>query len=317
MKLLAKFFKFLFLGVGLLILLTILMYGYRDIPIDELKTKYAPAPSQFVVIDGMDVHYRDEGIQTDSIPIVLIHGTGASLHTFEDWSKGLVSTRRVISMDLPGYGLTGAFPNRDYTSDNYVAFIKDFLDALQIEKCILGGNSLGGRIAWNFTAAHPERVDQLILIDASGYPAKSNSVPLAFRLAQVPIVKNLFTFVTPPFIARSSIKNVYADKSKVTDELAQRYFDLTLRKGNRQAFVDKLNTSVDTTAYHQIKSISQRTLILWGEEDNLIPIEQAYRFHEDLPNDTLVILKHVGHMPMEESPQESLEVLLSFLGEDF
>ena len=129
MKLLAKFLKFLFLGVGLLILLTILMYGYRDIPIDELKAKYAPSPSQFVAVDGMDVHYRDEGIQTNSIPIVLIHGTGASLHTFEDWAKGLASTHRVICMDLPGYGLTGAFPNRDYTVDNYVAFIIDFLES--------------------------------------------------------------------------------------------------------------------------------------------------------------------------------------------
>ena len=315
MKLLAKFLKFLFLGIGLLVLLTIVMYGYRDIPINELKAKYAPAPSQFVAVDGMEVHYRDQGIRTDSIPIVLIHGTGASLHTFEDWVKGLDTTRRVICMDLPGYGLTGAFPDRDYTGKNYVAFIKDFLDALGIKKCILGGNSLGGRIAWNVTAAHPERVEQLILIDASGYPAKSKSIPLAFSLAKVPVIKNLFTFITPPFIARSSIENVYADKSKVSDELAQRYFDLTLRKGNRQAFVDKLNTSVDTTAYLQIKSISQRTLILWGEKDNLIPIEQAYRFHNDLPNDTLVILKNVGHMPMEESPKESLEVLLSFLGE--
>jgi pimeloyl-ACP methyl ester carboxylesterase len=227
MKLAVKFFKFLFLGMGLLVLLTLLMYSYRDIPINQLKEKYAPAPSQFVSVEGMEVHYRDEGIRTDSIPIVLIHGTGASLHTFEDWTKGLASTQRVISMDLPGYGLTGAFPDRDYTANNYVDFIKDFLDALQIEKCILGGNSLGGRIAWNVTVAHPERVSKLILIDASGYPAKSNSVPLAFRLAQVPVIKNLFTFVTPPFIARSSIQNVYADKSKVTDELAQRYFDLT------------------------------------------------------------------------------------------
>ena len=313
MKKLLNLLKFLFLALGLVLIIMTLCFGYRDKPLEELKEIYAPAPSQFVELDDMNVHYRDQGPVSDSIPIVLIHGTGASLHTFEKWAKGLDSSHRVISMDLPGYGLTGPFPNRDYSIQNYTSFIKDFLDVLQIKECILGGNSLGGHIAWRFTLDNPTMVEKLILIDASGYPTQSKSRPLAFRIAQIPILKQLLTFITPPFIARSSVENVYADKSKVNDALVKRYFDLTLRKGNRQAFVDRLNTEGEKSPYERVKNIQQRTLVLWGQEDKLIPIDVAKNFQVDLPNDSLVILPHVGHVPMEESPKESLDAVLSFL----
>ena len=287
--------------------------GYRDIPLEDLKAKYATSPSSFISVNGMDVHFRDEGDATDSIPIVLIHGTAASLHTFNDWTAQLKQDYRVVRMDLPAYGLTGPFPNRNYSIDNYVDFIVDFLDSLEIKKCVLGGNSLGGGIAWVFTSKYPEMVDKLILIDASGYPSEAKSVPLAFRIAQIPLVKNLFTFITPRFVVKTSIENVYADKTKISEELVDRYFELALREGNRQAFIDKFEVPTNLIAHNNIKLIEQRTLILWGEKDLLIPVEKAYKFHQDLPNDTLVILSNVGHVPMEESPNQSLEAVLSFL----
>ena len=127
------------------------------------------------------------------------------------------------------------------------------------------------------------------------------------------IDQNIFTFITPRFIAKSSVENVYDDKTKVTEELVDRYFELSLRKGNRQAFVDRFKVKSDTMSHKKIKLINQRTLILWGENDELIPSEMAYLFHDNLPNDTLVILKNVGHVPMEESPSESLMPVIEFL----
>ena len=313
MKTVSKILKLTLFGILALALLIVALYGYKDIPLEELKTKYANAPSKFISVDGMEVHYRDEGDASDSIPIVLIHGTGSSLHTFNDWTVQLSKNHRVIRLDIPAYGLTGPFPNRDYSTAHYVVFINNFLKALDIKNCILAGNSLGGGIAWNFTAAYPHMVDKLILIDASGYPSASKSVPIAFKLAQTPVLKNIFTFITPRFVAKQSIENVYADKSKVTKAMVDRYFELTLREGNRQAFVDRLGTEKDTTAYKNIKTIRQPTLILWGDQDELIPPKMAHRFHEDLPNSELVILKGVGHVPMEERPDKSLEVVLSFL----
>jgi len=247
------------------------------------------------------------------LPIVLIHGTAASLHTFEAWATALKQKKRVVRMDLPAFGLTGPFPNRDYSMDHYVEFVEDFLNARGIRRCILGGNSLGGQIAWEFTHKKPDMVDKLILIDAAGYALKSTSVPIGFRIARTPYLSAIMTFITPRFMVESSVENVYAEKSKVSDELVDRYFNLTLRAGNRQALVDRMNTVYDTTRVQRVKNIQQPTLVLWGGQDQLIPLRSAYRFHDDLPNDTLVILNYAGHVPMEEHPNESLNAVLHFL----
>lgn len=308
-----KVLKIAFLSIGLLAILIILLFGHRDIPLEELKQKYAQGTSSFITVDGMQVHFRDEGNSKDSIPIVLIHGTGSSLHTFDDWAVELKNDHRVIRMDLPAYGLTGAFPSRDYSIDAYVEFIKRFLDKLDIDQCIIGGNSLGGQISWRYTVSYPETIHKLILINAAGYPTNSESVPLAFQAAKTPVIKNVLTYITPKSIVRSSVENVYADKSKVTDELVDRYFELSLAPGNRQAFVDKFEAKRILGAHKQIPAIDHPTLVLWGDQDRLIPPENAHRFHQDLPNDTLVILENSGHVPMEENPGRSLEVLKSFL----
>lgn len=313
MNYLTKILKIILSLIVLFIVAVIIMFSHRDIPLDDLKIKYANSNSSFVAVNKMDVHFRDEGVQTDTIPIVLIHGTGASLHTFNAWSDRLKKSHRVIRMDLPAYGLTGPFPDKNYTMANYTAFLKDFLIALNIKQCVLAGNSLGGAIAWNFTLEQPSTVTKLILIDASGYPIASKSVPIAFSLAKIPVINKLLTFITPRFLVRSSVENVYFDSSKVTDLVVERYFNLTLRAGNRKAFVDRLKIPKDTSTYRFIKSIQQPTLILWGAEDLLIPVENAYKFQEDLPNNTLVILENTGHTPMEESPLESLAPVISFL----
>ena len=313
MKKLIKGLKIFLAILFVLFLVIILVFGYSDRPFDELKSKYADSASSFISVDGMDVHFRDEGNKNDSIPIVLIHGTGSSLQTFDAWSDSLKVSHRVIRMDLPAYGLTGPFPDRDYSITHYTAFINDFLKVLKIKQCVLVGNSLGGQIAWNVTLEQPDKVSKLILIDASGYPLKSKSVPVAFKMAKIPVIKNLLTYVTPRFLVRSSVENVYFDKSKVTDALVDRYFELTLREGNRQAFVDRLNSPKEKKSFHKITSIQQPTLILWGKNDLLIPVDNAYKFHKDLPNDTLVILNDSGHVPMEENPAESLKSVIDFL----
>ena len=313
MKSLAKLIKIMLFVFSTIVIVVILFFGYRDIPVNQLKEKYAAPPSNFITIDGLDVHCRDEGFKMDTLPLVLLHGTGSSLHTFDDWATSLKSKKRVVRMDLPGFGLTGPFVDRPYSIDNYILFIDHFLNSKNIKKCILGGNSLGGYIAWQFAVKHPEKVKKLILIDAAGYPLKSKSVPIAFTMARTPVLNKLMTFITPRFIVKASVENVYADKTIISDSLVDRYFELTLREGNRQALVDRMKMGIDTGSVHLIKNIQQPTLVMWGEKDLLIPINIAFRFHNDLPNDTLVILKNMGHVPMEENPAESLVALLAFL----
>ena len=313
MKYFSRGLKILVIFTVLITFVGLLFFGHQDIPLNQLKVKYAGTTSSFISVNGMDVHFRAEGNQADTVPIVLIHGTGSSLQTFDAWSRSLKKSKRVIRMDLPAYGLTGPFPDRSYSMTNYTAFLKNFLIALGVKQCVLVGNSLGGEIAWNFALEQSDMVKKLILIDAAGYPKNSKSVPIAFKLGQTPVLNKLLTFITPRFMVRASLENVYFDKSKVADSLVERYFELTLRAGNRQAFVDRFKMSGNELAYKNIKNIQQPTLILWGAEDNLIPSENAKKFHEDLPNDTLVILENTGHTPMEESPVESLKPVLDFL----
>lgn len=313
MKYLTRFLKILGVSLTVGIIAILLFFGHRDIPFQNLKAKYTNASSSFVSVLGMAVHYRDEGNQNDSIPIVLIHGTAASLHTFDAWTNRLKMTNRVIRMDLPAYGLTGPFPDRNYSIQHYTEFINAFLNEIKVKQCILVGNSLGGEIAWNYTIKQPEMVQKLILIDAAGYPTTSKSVPIAFKIGKTPVVNKILTYVTPRFIVQASVENIYFDKSKITPSLIDRYYELTLREGNRQAFVDRFTTTKDTTAYRKIRSIQQPTLVLWGAEDLLIPIENAIKFHNDLPNNSLSIIKKTGHTPMEESPFESLKPVQDFI----
>ena len=308
-----KYLKFI--GLSLLVFVVALscFYWKNDIPLDTLKSKYTTAASAFVDVMQMQVHYRDEGNKNDSLPLVLIHGTGASLHTWEESVKLLTDSFRVITLDLPAYGLTGPNPKRIYSQAFYVQFIDEFLKRIHVNKCIIGGNSLGGAIAWNYTYEHPTKVEKLILIDAAGYPMISESKPIAFTLAQIPVLKHMLNYITPRFLAKKSVMNVYDDPSKVTEKVVDRYFDLFLREGNRQAFVDRMNFSTYPDHLIRLRTIKTPTLIVWGENDKLIPIENAQKFHADLPNDTLVVLEKTGHVPMEENPNMTVDVIRLFL----
>ncbi|CAI8290858.1 MAG: 2-hydroxymuconate semialdehyde hydrolase [Flavobacteriaceae bacterium] len=312
MNYLIKSLKILFSFIIILTIGAFILFFHRDISLDKLKLKYANIQSSFISVKNIDIHYRDEGNQTDSIPIILIHGTGASLHTFDDWTNKLKYSKRVIRLDLPAYGLTGPFVDRDYSILNYTSFLKEFLETLDIKQCIIAGNSLGGEIAWNFALEKPDIVKKLILINSGGFPSFSKSVPIAFRLAQTPVINKVVRFITPFFIVKSSVENVYFDKSKVTDSLVERYFDLCLREGNRQAFIDRLGIGKRNN-YINISNIKQPTLILWGADDLLIPVENAYKFQNSLPNNKLVILENSGHVPMEENPFESIKHVIEFL----
>ena len=312
-----RILKIVLSNIFLLTLTMIIVFTHKDIPLNELKTKYTNSYSSFINISGINVHYRDEGIYNDSIPIVLIHGTGSSLHTYDLWSNNLKKTKRIIRMDLPAFGLTGPFLNNNYSISNYTTFLKEFLDSLNIKQCILVGNSLGGEIAWRFAIKEPVMARKLILIDAGGYPVISKKIPIAFKLAKIPILNKFLTYITPRFIIRSSIENVYFDKSKVSDSLVNRYFDLTLRKGNREAIVNRLKVSTSLTnvknTYENIKKIKQKTLIIWGNNDQLIPVENAYKFKNDIINSKLIVMQETGHVPIEEKPLESLKHVIDFL----
>jgi pimeloyl-ACP methyl ester carboxylesterase len=286
---------------------------YPDKSLDEMKAKYANAESEFMNLDSIQVHYRDEGNPADSIPLILIHGTGSNLHTWDVWTETIKSSHRVIRLDMPAYGLTGPNKNNDYSAESYVDFLHKFLNNLGIKQCYLAGNSLGGLIAWEYALQFPAQINKLILIDAAGYPMNIAERALVFKLAKMPILKDIFTKITPKAIIKKSLIDVYGDDSKVTESLIEQYHDMACRKGNRDAFVNKKNSNWNNH-YLNISKIKIKTLILWGEMDQWIKLENAYKFQNDLPNDTLIVYKGVGHVPMEELPLKTAKDALVFLG---
>lgn len=303
----------LLIALAAVIITPLVLWGHRDIPLEVLKQKYANADSRFISIEGMPVHYRMEGNMADSIPLLLLHGTGASLHTWDGWVDRMKSSKKIIRLDLPAFGLTGPSPSREYAPEMFQRVVIALLDSLNVHLVDIAGNSLGGRIAWYTTLRHPDRVRKLILIDAVGYPMQQGNQPLAFRLATIPILNKVLTFITPRSVVKSTLLNLYSDDTKVTDDLVDRYFELALRPGNRQAFIDRARPFYGDSTYTRMSKITQPTLILWGEEDYFVPISMAGKFERDLPNDTLVIVPHSGHMPMEETPEETSRLAMSFL----
>ena len=299
---------------ALIILLIVLIKGaiYSDISVEELKKEYANEHSKFIEINEMQVHFRDEG---EGFPIVLVHGTASSLHTWDAWTNELKKTNRVIRMDLPAFGITGPNKNADYSIESYTTFLHFFVEKLNLEKFHLAGNSLGGNIAWNYSSEHPAKVEKLILVDASGLPTNKEP-PAIFKMAKTPVLRSLFLYVTPKMLITKNIKEVYADDDKVTDELVTRYHKMALRAGNRQAFIDRAKTDFKLDAKintDRLKSIQTPTLLIWGAKDLWIPLDNGKRMNRILVNSKLEVLENSGHVPMEENPKESLELLKNFL----
>lgn len=295
----------LYTFVGVLLLGKLLVSP--DKTLEELAPKYAAAPSQFMEINGMKVHYRDEGAGT---PIVLIHGTGASLHTWEDWTTDLVKNYRVIRLDLPAYGLTGQDPQKRYSSKDYVDLLHAFLGELKVDKFHLAGNSLGGLVSWLYASYHPEKVEQLVLLDPSGFPFKNT--PMVIKMAKTPILNNFIRYITPRSFIEKNIKEVYFDETLIKESTIDRYHDLSQYKGNRQAFIDR--SFVEREDYtERLGLIQAPTLILWGENDAWIPVSDAPKFKAAIKDAQMVIMPKTGHVPMEERPKESLAIVLDFL----
>ena len=284
-----------------------------DRTVEELKARWAPPPSQFVQIAGMNIHLRDEGPSNDQTPIVLLHGTSASLHTWDGWVQALKDSHRVIRYDMPAFGLTGPSPDGNYTIENYVRVVIAVLDKLNVRRCVLAGNSLGGYVAWATAVLYPERVDRLVLVDASGYPYKSQSVPIGFKIARTPVLNSLMKDVLPRSMVENSVRNVYGNPSRVTPELVDRYFELTTRAGNRKALAERFRQTQPGPLVERIPELRIPTLILWGGRDRLIPPELGDRFHKEITGSKLVRFEDLGHVPQEEDPARTVAALKEFL----
>jgi pimeloyl-ACP methyl ester carboxylesterase len=312
--------KYLFRLFLLLTGVVLCTYGYLyfaftelDRPVEELIDRWAKQPSQFMTLSGMQVHFRDEGPREDPVPIILVHGTSASLHTWDGWTEVLSEHHRVIRFDMQGFGLTGPHPDDHYRIEDYAETLVKLMDKMGIDTAIVAGNSLGGYVAWSTAVLYPDRVSKLVLVDSSGYPFQSESIPIGFRISQSPVLKYLLGNIMPRSVVKSSLENVYGNPEKITEDLVDRYFELNIREGNRKALAKRF---VDTKAGQladRVAELMQPTLVMWGEQDRLIPISVGQRFHSELKNSQFITFSDLGHVPHEEDPQITAKAVEHFL----
>ncbi|MEQ1747397.1 MAG: alpha/beta hydrolase [Saprospiraceae bacterium] len=281
---------------------------HGDLPVHELASRYGFPDSRFVEVDGMTVHYRITG---KGEPLVLLHDANNSMHTWTGWTDSLSRYYQIISLDLPGFGLTGPHPQGSYSAFMYAEFLDAFARKISLRRFHLAGNGLGAQVAWFYATEHPERLRKLILLDAPGFEEKQE--PIVSFLARTPVLNRVLLKITPQFAVRLMLENMYADDQKVGDRLVQRHHDLLRRPGNRKAFIDRTSVSENRPPVDIIEDITTPTLILWGAEDTRISPEYAYEFHRKIRKALLKIYQNTGHWPQEESAAESAADVRAFL----
>ena len=309
--------------VLVLIVLAAALWALRtpDTDPDAMAQKYTNDASRFVEnAEGLRVHYRDEG-NPEGLPIVFVHGTSGSLHNWTPLVDRLDKDYRAITYTQPGHGLTGPHPRDDYSFSGMAEALDLVAGELGVERFVLAGHSMGGWIAWRYALANPDRIDALILIDASGAPLpegeEAATAPLAFRLARNPVGRFVMQHVTPRGLVEKAALDFVADPTIMTEADVDRYWELLRYPGNRRAAALRLIVDREPEYADRLSEINAPTLLIWGAEDRQTPVGLATSFNERLPNASAVIYDGVGHMPMDETPDRMARDIDAFLQKTF
>lgn len=295
-------------GILVLLLLCASWAWTPDLSREELEARYARGTASFREVAGLRLHVRESG-PLDAPALILLHGFGSSLQTWDDWAA-LLPGYRVIRFDLPGFGLTGPDPTGDYTDARSTAVLLALMDSLGIARATLIGNSLGGRLAWKFAALHPDRVDKLVLVSPDGFASPGFEYGKAPAL---PAPLKLMRYFLPRPLVKMNLAPGYASPAALTDERVMRYHELMRVPGVRDAMIRRMEQTVLEDPLPLLRRITAPVLLLWGEEDRMIPFTNAADYVAALPDSTLVPLGDVGHLPQEEAPALSVEPLRAFL----
>jgi pimeloyl-ACP methyl ester carboxylesterase len=297
-------------AIGLIVLLGLAYWLWTpDRSRAELETRYLKSPGDLVDLGGFRLHVRDTGPKT-APTLILLHGFGSSLQTWDGWTARLERSYRIVRLDLPGAGLSDPDPTWDYTDARTHMLIFNLMDKLGIQKAAFVGNSLGGRVVWTFAATHPERVNKLVLISPDGFASPGFAYG---QRADVPALLSIMSYVLPKPLYRPNIEAAYGDPKRLTEAVFDRYYDLTLSPGSRKSLLARMQQTVLVDPRPILPTITQPVLLLWGKKDALIPVANAQDYLKALPNATLTTFDNLGHVPHEEDAEVSIVPLLVFL----
>jgi pimeloyl-ACP methyl ester carboxylesterase len=308
-----KFLKFvLALIVIAAIALTIFWFSRpADLSFDQLRAGVPhEAYSHFADIDGVRIHYQEKGTGT---PLVLIHGYTSSTYSWKDVFEPLSRTFRVIAVELKGFGFSGKLDG-DYSRRAQATLVARLLEHLNLEKAWLAGNSMGAEVALNVALANPERVAGLILIDSAGIDVKGAG-SLAPSYLLVPIVGRILIALslTSDKLVREGLEKSFYDRAKVTDERVAYYYRPLQTRGGQLTALRARTQSGQFPLEPELARLNVPTLILWGNQDALIPLEAGRKLNALIKNSKLVIFDHCGHVPQEEMPARTVDEITKFI----
>jgi pimeloyl-ACP methyl ester carboxylesterase len=295
------------MGIGAVAFITVAVFLYApDKPRAALEAAY---PGEYVTIEGVRLRLRDTGPR-DAPAVILLHGFGSSLETWEPWARILSKRFRVVRFDLPGFGLTGPDPTGDYTDTRATKILVQLMDRMQVNCASVVGNSLGGRIAWNFAALHPGRVARLVLVSPDGFASPGfeyNKAP------HTPLMMRALPYVAPRSVLKANLAAAYGRTEALSETNLTRYRDLMLAPGVRPAILARMGQTVLREPAPILARIKAPTLLVWGEKDRMVPISNADDYLRHLPDAELVRLPGLGHLPFEEDPTASIKAVEAFL----
>lgn len=270
--------------------------------------------SQFVEIDGLGVHYQEFGV-INKPTLLLIHGYTASTYVWHTVAPILAESGfRVIAIDLIGFGYSSKPDWFDYSIVSQARIISRFMNRLGIGRAILVGSSYGGAVAATVALDYPERVEKLVLVDAVCNDEVKNHPIL--RLVKI---RGIGEFITP-FLSDSKLFAKYRMHNTLARENRHLITEDRIRSSMRPLRARDGHHSVLTTARNwdacrieqDAQYINQPTLIVWGENDTVIPIRNGYSLHNSILNSRFVIFRECGHVPQEEKPDLFGELVTNF-----
>jgi pimeloyl-ACP methyl ester carboxylesterase len=311
--------------VGLLVVVAVVLVGgwlslrRPAIPYETLEAKYATPASQYVTLkDGVRVHYRDQGNKAGPV-LVMVHGFSANLETWEPWVKRLGAEYRIISLDLPGHGLTSAPEGYTLKRTGFVDIVDETVTKLGVEKFVLIGNSMGGGVTWAYTLAHPEKVQGAVLVNAAGWlepREESDEGPFIFKVLRNPVGRAIVKDLDVSAMTRAGLRDAFEPTPDMaTDAMVARYVEMARAPGHKDIILGLMSSfdPKDAATKEKLAAITAPTLVLHGTEDRLIPVSAAGKFGDAIPGAQVIIYDKVGHVPMEQIPDRSAADLAAWL----
>ena len=319
-----QFVKFLIkIAIALILGIVLLFYSMikldirypSDISKESIEAKYLLESSDFIEIDGVNIHFAIDGTGPD---LLLLHANYANLIDWNPWVDQLKKHFRVIRIDIPGHGLTEADPSNDYSMQRTVFLLENFLNELEIDTLSIAGASLGGTTSLHYASQNPEKIDNLILVSpgALNPRVRGRSEPVT-----LPKPFEIIAYITPKIITETLLKGGFGDPNNVTDQLIKRWHDLLLREGQRDAQIARVNQYVSGDIDQVLSEVRAPALIMWGKKNNVVPVDLAYEMKDMMKNSLrieMIIYESGGHQLVQElgiqTGKDALEYLMNYEG---